>query len=88
MNAEIETTLTIKVEYVPPRPAPHCSNPDDSRFSDPGDGGELYVEVEGDLPRSILTRLATELEGAAGRDWVVEQIDEELDADDFEREED
>ena len=33
--------VEVKVEgFKPPRPAPHCLNPDDPRYSDPGDDAE------------------------------------------------
>lgn len=38
-----EKDLEVEVEYSPGRPAPRCSNPDDARFSDPGDPDELEI---------------------------------------------
>lgn len=50
MNFEVEVEVTFKLklsikDYTPARPAPPCSNPDDPRYSDPGD--DEYYEVEG-----------------------------------------
>jgi hypothetical protein len=34
---------TVTCDYLPGRPAPVCSNPDDPRYSDPGDNPEIDI---------------------------------------------
>ena len=77
MNFEFRITdLEVSIEvddYQPARPAPHCSNPDDPRYADPGDGPEWSelrvilstpkkrIDIAKYLPEDVLKEIEEEI---------------------------
>jgi len=69
----IDVDVEVVVDnYQPARPASHCSNPDDPRYSDPGDGPEFEykvilgtskktIDITAYLPESVLKEIEEEI---------------------------
>jgi hypothetical protein len=76
---EISAVATCR--YTPPRPAPHCSNPDHPSYSDPGDPEDLDVlelhcaDCGSTLDLELTEDEMGELMSAAER-WLAEQPSE------------
>lgn len=80
---EIDLSLKVRVTFTPGRPAPHCNNPDDPRFSDPGDGPELDWEiVDSECPSFIDDAVEAALDTKRGRDFMGTEIDASIAPDD------
>lgn len=73
---ETEYEAVAHCHYTPARPAPHCSDHDDPRFSDPGDSEELDVlDLRGDGCELPADMELTDEERAECMRWCAEYLD-------------